>query len=126
MPQLAFDGAEGYGKYSVGGRGGYPFFVTTTDDTTESGYHPANEGDNPEPDWTGGDRGARLTAGARNIIFRVSGTIDLRPSASGLGTIYVTDPYVSIWGQTAPGDGVLIRGETTVFQTHNVIVQHLR
>lgn len=90
--QLAFPGAEGYGKYATGGRGGIVYHVTSLDDDV----------DNPAE---GTFRyGIRNLSGPRTIVFDVSGVIHLK------GRLTCSDPFVTIAGQTAPGKGILFRG----------------
>jgi hypothetical protein len=106
LPQAnlpAFPGAMGGGKYTFGGRGGKVITVTSL----------ADEG-------AGTLREACETGGARIIVFNVSGIIRLK------SPIIVRAPYVTIAGQTAPGDGVCIAGESFWINTHDVIIRHMR
>lgn len=102
---IAFPTAEGFGKDSIGGRGGTVIRVTNTN----------NSG-------AGSLRAALTTSGARIIVFTVGGTITL------LSDITITEPYVTIAGQTAPGDGILIRDYSILIQDgcHDVIMRHIR
>lgn len=91
--KLAFPGAEGYGRYATGGRGGSVYHVTSLEDYTD--------GETPIP---GTFRyGIREVKGPRTIVFDVSGTIALR------SRLMCSDQYVTIAGQTAPGKGILFR-----------------
>lgn len=101
---LAFPGAEGAGQWARGGRGGKVIAVTNLNDA-----------------GPGSLRAALETHGPRTVIFRVSGTIELsRP-------LRVAHPFVTIAGQTAPGGGICLKGyELEIFNTHDVIVRHLR
>ena len=99
----AFPGAEGGGMYTCGGRGGKVLTVTTLAD-----------------DGPGSFRWACEQGGARIVVFNVSGIIRLK------SPIYVRAPYITIAGQTAPGDGVIIAGESFQVDTHDVIVRHMR
>lgn len=101
----AFPGAEGFGARSIGGRGGQILEVTNLND-----------------DGPGSFRAALLTPGPRIIVFRVSGTIAFDPTRKWP---VVTEPYLTIAGQTAPGDGVTIKGEIEI-NTHDVIIRYLR
>jgi len=106
LPQAkipAFPGAEGGGMYTFGGRGGKVLTVTTLAD-----------------DGPGSFRWACEQGGARIVVFNVSGIIRLK------SPIYVRAPYITIAGQTAPGDGVIIAGESFQVDTHDVIVRHMR
>ncbi|MCA1745391.1 MAG: polysaccharide lyase [Bacteroidales bacterium] len=106
LPQAnipAFPGAEGGGMYTAGGRGGKVYVVTTLADNGPGSFREACE-----------------AGGARIIVFNVAGIIKLQDP------IIIRAPYITIAGQTAPGDGVVIAGETLDIQTHDVIMRHLR
>ena len=100
---LAFPGAEGAGRYTVGGRGGMVYQVTNLNDS-----------------GAGSLRAALEASGPRVVVFGVAGTIGLKRD------IKVRHPYVSILGQTAPGDGIAVRGATIRVRTHDVIMRHIR
>lgn len=88
----AFPGAEGYGRYAIGGRGGTVYHVTSLDDDAEN---PAE----------GTFRyGITKVSGPRTIVFDVGGVIHLK------NRLTCSDPYVTIAGQTAPGNGIMLRG----------------
>jgi hypothetical protein len=99
----AFPGAEGGGMYSFGGRGGRILVVTSL----------ADEG-------PGTLREACETGGARIIVFNVAGEIHLKRP------IHLRAPYVTIAGQTAPGQGIVVTGETLEIDTHDVIIRYMR
>jgi hypothetical protein len=106
LPQAkipAFPGAWGGGMYSFGGRGGKVFAVTSLDD-----------------DGPGTLREACNAVGPRIVVFNVGGTINLK------NRIRIRAPYVTIAGQTAPGDGVCVRGATVAVDTHDVVIRHVR
>lgn len=100
---LAFPGAEGFGAFTPGGRGGKIIEVTSLNDSGPGSLREAVEADGP-----------------RIIVFRVSGLITLEKPLS------ISNPYVTIAGQTAPGDGICIRGQTTQINTHDVVIRYLR
>lgn len=99
----AFPGAEGGGMYTPGGRGGKVLVVTSLDDSGPGSFREACE-----------------TGGARIIVFAVGGTIHLK------SPVLVRAPYLTIAGQTAPGDGICITGETVSIETHDVVIRHMR
>ena len=99
----AFPGAEGGGMYSFGGRGGKILVVTSLEDEGPGTLREACE-----------------TGGARIIVFNVAGEIHLKRP------IHLRAPYVTIAGQTAPGQGVVVTGETLEVDTHDVIIRYMR
>ena len=99
----AFPGAQGYGALTPGGRGGTVLFVTNLNDA-----------------GPGSLRAALEASGRRIVIFRVGGVIRLSTSIS------ITHPYVTLAGQTAPGDGIVLRGGGLKIRTHDVIVRGMR
>ena len=106
LPQAeipAFPGAEGGGMYTFGGRGGNVYTVTSLED-----------------DGAGTLREACEKGGARIIVFNVSGIIKLKTP------LIIRAPYVTIAGQTAPGDGICVAGESVWIDTHDVIIRHMR
>lgn len=89
--RLAFPGAEGYGRFAIGGRGGSVYHVTSLEDNPE----------NPQP---GSIRyGITKVKGPRTIVFDVAGIIDLKDR------LVCSDPFITVAGQTAPGKGILLR-----------------
>ena len=65
-------------------------------------------------------REALTAKGPRTVVFRVSGTIELTSA------IYVNNPSITVAGQTAPGEGILIKREGIVFKAREVIVRYIR
>jgi len=106
LPQAeipAFPGAMGGGAFSNGGRGGKVIIVTSLDD-----------------DGPGTLREACETGGARTVVFTVSGIIRLK------SPLIVRAPYITIAGQSAPGDGICVAGESFWINTHDVVIRHMR
>ena len=106
LPQASipsFPGAAGGGMFSFGGRGGSVLTVTNLNDTGPGSLRDALE-----------------TGGPRIIVFNVAGVIHLKTR------IVVRAPYVTIAGNTAPGDGVCIAGDTLELETHDVVIRHMR
>ena len=98
----AFSGAEGWGAITPGGRGGQVIHVTNLDDSGPGSY-----------------RAALTAIGPRTVVFDVAGQINL------LSKVKVTSPYLTIAGQTAPGDGITISGDTTSLDASDVIIRHI-
>jgi hypothetical protein len=106
LPQAdipAFPGAEGGGAYSFGGRGGKVIVVTSLADSGPGSFREACE-----------------TGGARIVVFNVAGIIHLKTP------VMIRAPYITIAGQTAPGDGVCIAGESVWLNTHDVVIRYMR
>ena len=99
----AYPGAEGWGAESIGGRGGRVIEVTNLNDSGPGSLRAAIEAKGP-----------------RIVVFRVAGVIQLE------STIRLSQPYITIAGQTAPGGGITIAGGLIQVSTHNVIVRYLR
>ena len=114
----AFPGAEGYGRYTTGGRGGTIYHVTRLDDYCDnSDYSPTYQTENPIP---GTLRYAVNQSGARIIVFDVAGTITLK------APIKITKGDLTILGQTAPGDGICLKDQNVTIQASNIIIRYLR
>jgi hypothetical protein len=100
----AFPGAQGYGAFTPGGRGGRIIRVTTLDAAGPGSLAEALDAQGP-----------------RIVIFEVGGVIDVDGKR-----LKVTQPFVTVAGQTAPSPGItVIRGNFEI-DTHDVIVQHMR
>ncbi|MCA9142331.1 MAG: hypothetical protein KDB05_06070 [Planctomycetales bacterium] len=96
----AFPGAEGYGAKTAGGRGGRIIAVTNLD-----------------PSGPGSLREACEASGPRIVVFKVVGTID--------GDIRIKNDHITIAGQTAPGDGITIKG-TVGIDANDVVIRYIR
>ena len=103
----AFPGAEGFGKFTQGGRGGKVLIVDKISDQLQ----------NPE---TGTLRWAVNKDGPRVIIFAVSGTIALE------APLKIKQGHITIAGQTAPGDGICLKNFVVNIEADQVIIRYLR
>jgi pectate lyase len=103
-----FPGAEGFGTVTAGGRGGMVIEVTNLDDS-----------------GPGSLRAAVSAEGPRIVVFRVAGTIELESN------LVIANPNITIAGQTAPGQGITLRGIKSeiealiLIKTHDVVVRYL-
>ncbi|NUN97358.1 MAG: pectate lyase [Candidatus Omnitrophica bacterium] len=102
---IAFPGAEGYGRFSTGGRGGDVYAVTNLED---SGPGSLREG-------------IVSARGPRTIVFRVGGTIELKTP------LKIRHSGLTLAGQTAPGEGITLKDQTLVLEdADNIVIRHLR
>jgi hypothetical protein len=99
----AFPGAEGAGAFTPGGRGGKVLLVSNLNDKGPGSLREAVE-----------------VQGPRTVLFRVAGIITLETPLA------INNPFITIAGQSAPGDGICIRGQTTEINTHDVVLRYLR
>lgn len=102
--QLAFPGAEGYGRFARGGRGGKVVEVTNLNDSGPGSLRDAVTHD----------------VGPRTIVFTVSGIITLN------SRLVLSQPYVTVAGQTAPGKGICIRSAPFGITANDAIVRFMR
>jgi len=100
---VAFPGAEGFGARTRGGRGGRVIIVSNLEDSGPGSF-----------------REAVTQAGPRIVVFRVSGIIDLKSD------VVIREPFLTVAGQTAPGDGICFRGAGVIVNANEVILRYLR
>lgn len=100
---LAFPGAEGFGSRARGGRGGAVIRVTSLSDSGAGSLRACLEANGP-----------------RYCIFDVSGMISLSQN------ITISNPYVTLAGESAPSPGVTIQGGTISVKASDIIIRHIR
>src|SRR3989344_3539020 len=98
-----FPGCQGFGCETVGGRGGQVIKVTNLNDS-----------------GPGSLRAALEASGPRIVVFEVSGTITLSRD------IGISNPYITIAGQTAPSPGITLKNFGISPSTHDILIQHIR
>ncbi|MBR4572639.1 MAG: hypothetical protein IKO28_04400 [Prevotella sp.] len=103
----AFPGAEGYGRYVTGGRGGTVYHVTSLKDDANVLQGTLRYG-------------IEKISGARIIVFDVGGTIELYKD------LKITNGNITIYGQTAPGQGICLAGYPVTISANNVIMRYVR
>lgn len=100
--QIAFPGAEGFGKYATGGRTGSVYHVTNLNDSGEGSFREAVSSPN------------------RIVVFDVAGVIQINSAIAIDSNLYIA-------GQTAPGEGITIYGNRVTFtEAHNCICRYMR
>lgn len=100
--ELAFPGALGFGKFALGGKGGVVYHVTSLNDSGPGTFREA------------------VSQPHRTVVFDVSGVIRISSKVS-------VASHITISGQTAPGEGIVIYGDGVTFsKSQNVIVQYMR
>jgi len=102
-PLRAFPGAEGFGAFTQGGRGGRVIKVTNLADAGPGSLRAAIEAKGP-----------------RIIIFETGGTIELQ------SPLVIRSPFITVAGQTAPGGGITLKGHALLVSTSEVIVRFIR
>lgn len=103
MPQLAFEGAEGAGRFAAGGRGGPVLRVTNLDDAGPGSLREAVERDGP-----------------RIILFDVAGTIRLKSD------LVIRHPRITISGLGAPAGGIALADHSLIVDADDVVIRHIR
>ena len=98
----AFPGAEGFGSDTIGGRGGLVFEVTNLNDSGPGSLRAAIE-----------------ASGPRIVVFRTGGTITLSSNLT------ISNPYITVAGQTAPGGGITIKSGEISVETHDVVIRYI-
>lgn len=101
-PDPALPWADGYGRNARGGTGGGRIAVTSFADS-----------------GPGTLRAAVTASGPRTVVFEVAGIVTLG------APLVVQEPYLTLDGSSAPGDGVCIRGSEVSIRAHDVLIDHV-
>jgi pectate lyase len=101
---VAFPGAEGFGAHAEGGRGGDVYHVSNLDDRGAGSLR----------------YGIESMSGPRTIVFDVSGTIVLD------SPLTISKPYLTVAGQTAPGDGITLARYPLNVSASHVVLRYFR
>jgi hypothetical protein len=99
----AFPGAEGYGAFSQGGRGGRKIYVDNLDDSGPGSLRAAVEAEGP-----------------RIVVFRVGGSIVLE------SPLRIRNPFLTLDAQRAPGAGIVLRNHGVYVRTHDIVLRYFR
>ncbi len=100
--QIAFPGADGFGKHAIGGRGGSVYHVTNLNDSGAGSFRDA------------------VSQPKRTVIFDVSGVIKIQSKLS-------VSSFITIAGQTAPGDGIVVYGDgISMTGATDVVIRYIR
>jgi hypothetical protein len=100
---LAFTGADGAGRFAIGGRGGAVLRVTNLNDSGPGSLRAAVEAEGP-----------------RTVVFDIGGTIRLA------SPLRIRGPQITIAGQTAPGGGITLRGQPLIVSADDVVIRYIR
>jgi pectate lyase len=102
--ESVFPGAQGFGVETAAGRGGRVIKVV-----------------NLEADGPGSFREALSSKGPRIVVFEVGGVIDIDRVP-----LEITEPCITVAGQTAPSPGITVIREGMRIAAHDVLIQHIR
>jgi hypothetical protein len=102
-PTLAFPGAEGAGRFALGGRGGPVLRVTHLGDSGPGSLRAAVEADGP-----------------RTVVFDIGGVIRLS------SPLTIRRGRITLAGQTAPGGGITLRDQPLIVAADDVVIRHIR
>jgi len=100
--QIAFPGADGFGKFAIGGRGGSVYHVINLNDSGAGSFRDA------------------VSQPKRTVVFDVNGVIKIQSKIS-------ISSFITIAGQTAPGEGIVVYGNgISMTGATDVIIRYIR